>query len=323
MRATTVAVGQATGRVLCATIFRASGRKLLAKGHILNDEDLRVLQAEGLHEVWVAELAADEIDEDRAVLEVAALVSGGAIEVRAAAGGRANLYATEPGALVIATESLLEVNTSETLCISTATPFSYVTAGQRVASIKSAPFAVRQGDIDRIREMSQKLDRLVRVRPIRQPRVAVLFTDPLQPERAEEQFRNVVHQRMEAIGVANWCGTRCLEEDNTLVRSLLHLLKANPTVILVASTTAPAGPDDAVGRAVKVVGGVVERFLAPVEPGNLALLAFREATAILAAPGCYRSAKPNVLNFMVPALLSGHRLTSREIAGMGAGGLLG
>ena len=296
---------------------------MLAKGHILGDEDVRVLKAEGLAEVWVAELDSDEIGEDRAVMEIAAVAGSGCLEIRAAAGGRANLYSSETGALIVDTEFLREVNTFETLSVATLPPFSYVAGGTRVASIKSSPFAVSGREIDLFRQMTQSREALIRVRPIRQPRVAVLFTDPLHPERAEELFRNVVRQRLDSMGVANWWSERCMEEDNALIRSLLHLLKGNPTVILVASTTSPAGPADAVGRAMKAVGAVVERFLAPVEPGNLVLLAYREGVAIVAAPGCYRSVKPNVLSLMVPALLSGHRLSSREIAGMGAGGLLG
>ena len=64
-----------------------------------------------------------------------------------------------------------------------------------------------------------------------------------------------------------------------------HLLRAKPTVILVASTTAPAGPEDVVGRAMSRVGCHLERFLAPVEPGNLFLLGYKDDAPIVSAPG--------------------------------------
>src|SRR2546421_3907983 len=50
----------------------------------------------------------------------------------------------------------------------------------------------------------------------------------------------------------------------TLFRS-----RSKPSLVLVASTTAPAGPEDVVGRAMTYIGCQLERFLAPVEPGNL------------------------------------------------------
>ena len=41
MKAQTVGVKESTGRILCCTIFRPGVRKLLAKGHVLSEEDVR------------------------------------------------------------------------------------------------------------------------------------------------------------------------------------------------------------------------------------------------------------------------------------------
>jgi hypothetical protein len=61
MKAQTIDVKQATGRILCCTIFRAGGKKLLAKGHLISEEDARMLETEGMNEVWVTELEDGEI----------------------------------------------------------------------------------------------------------------------------------------------------------------------------------------------------------------------------------------------------------------------
>src|SRR5712691_5612998 len=95
MRAQTVDVRESTGRILCCTIFRPSGRKLLAKGHILSEEDVRLLETEGLGQVWVTELEQGEVGEDDAVWQVAGEAGCGCCEFRIAAGGRANILATE------------------------------------------------------------------------------------------------------------------------------------------------------------------------------------------------------------------------------------
>src|SRR3974377_16157 len=95
MRAQTVDVKSSTGRVLCCTVFRPGGKKLLAKGHIISDEDVRVLESEGMETIWVTELEDGEIGEDDAVCRVASEMGCGSFEIRLAAGGRANLLATE------------------------------------------------------------------------------------------------------------------------------------------------------------------------------------------------------------------------------------
>ncbi|HOK44998.1 MAG TPA: hypothetical protein PLK67_03655, partial [Bryobacteraceae bacterium] len=71
MKAQTVDVRNSTGRVLCCTIFRPSGKKLLAKGHVLSEEDVRLLESEGMQQVWVTELEEGEVGEDQAVMAVA------------------------------------------------------------------------------------------------------------------------------------------------------------------------------------------------------------------------------------------------------------
>ena len=90
----------------------------------------------------------------------------------------------------------------------------------------------------------------------------------------------------------------------------------------MASTTAPAGPEDIVGQAMIRVGAQVERFLAPVEPGNLLLLAYKDDVPVVSAPGCFRSAKRNVLDLLLPPMLARHRLSAWDVACLGHGGLL-
>jgi len=68
MRAQTVDVRESAGRILCCTIFRPGGKKLLSKGHTLSSDDVRVLETEGMQQVWVTELEDGEIPEDQAVL---------------------------------------------------------------------------------------------------------------------------------------------------------------------------------------------------------------------------------------------------------------
>ena len=48
MKAETIDVQQSSRRILSSTIFRIGGRKLLAGGHILCKEDIRLLQSEGM-----------------------------------------------------------------------------------------------------------------------------------------------------------------------------------------------------------------------------------------------------------------------------------
>jgi hypothetical protein len=47
-----------------------------------------------------------------------------------------------------------------------------------------------------------------------------------------------------------------------------------------------------------------------------------EYMLIVSAPGCFRSAKPNVIDLILPPMVARYRVSAWEIAGLGHGGLL-
>jgi molybdenum cofactor cytidylyltransferase len=322
MRAQTVDVKSSTGRVLCCTVFRSGGKKLLAKGHVISDEDIRVLESEGMDTIWVTELEEGEVGEDDAVCAVASEMGCGSFEIRLAAGGRANLMATENCCVLVDDELLKQINCTASVAIATSSNFAHAVAGQRIATIKSAPFAVAKDQLDAVVGILKERGPILQARPIRSASVGVLYSDPASGERARQLFENVIRQRLERFGVNANFVLSCLEDANSVTRCLQHLLRSKPCVVLIASTTAPAGPEDVIGQAMLKAGAQIERFLAPVEPGNLLLMGYKDTVPIVSAPGCFRSAKPNVVDLILPPLLARYHVTGWEIASLGHGGLL-
>lgn len=322
MKALTVDVKESTGRILCCTIFRPGGKKLLAKGHVISDDDVKLLETEGMQQVWVTQLEEGEVAEDDAVMQVASEMGCGCIEIKLAAGGRANLTATEDCCMLVDDDLLRQINCTSSLAIATSLNFSHAKVGQRVATVKSAPFAIAQSQLEAVISILKDRGPILQARPIRKPTVAVLFSDPVSGDRARQLFENIMRQRLERFNVSANFALAVTEDESSVVRALQHLHRSKPTVMLVASTTAPAGPEDVVGRSMAKVGCQLERFLAPVEPGNLLLLSYKDDIPIISAPGCFRSAKPNVVDLILPALLARYRVSGWEVACLGHGGLL-
>lgn len=322
MRAQTIPIHEAAGRLLCCPIFRPGGKRLLAKGHLLQPEDVQLLASEGLNQVWVTLLDEDEISEDDAVLPVGVAMACGSLEVRPAPGGRANLFTTEDCCVLVDDTLLKELNCAGSVVVATAPNFTYVPAGGRVATVKSAPFAVPQHQLSAVLSLIESRGPLLQARPVTDPSVAVLYTDPLQSERGRQLFESVMRQRLARFNLAPRYVLTAVEDEDHVAKALSHLLRTRPTVILIASTTAPAGPEDTIGRAMARVGCQIERFLAPVEPGNLLLLGYAGDIPVVSAPGCYRSARTNIVDLLLPPLLARYRVSDWEIACMGHGGLL-
>ncbi len=80
--------------------------------------------------------------------------------------------------------------------------------------------------------------------------------------------------------------------------------------------------DDITPRGIQRAGGQIELYGAPVEPGNLLLLAYRDGKPIIGAPGCIKSRETNVVDLILPPLLAGDRVTRGDVIAFAEGGLL-
>lgn len=322
MRTQTIEVNECSGRILSSPIFRSGGKKLLAKGHILREEDIRVLQLEGMDTIWVATLDEDEVSEEAVVCGIAEEMACGSYEVQMATGGRANLIATEDCCVLVDEDLLRQMNCTSGVVIATTLNFAFASAGQRIATIKSAPFAVARSDFEGSRDILRERGPILQARPSKGGSVAVLYCDPVNGDRARTLFESVIRQKLERVGTRAQAALTVLENEEHVARGLQQLLQTKPSAIFVASTTAPAGPGDVVGRAMGRIGCNIERFLAPVEPGNLLLMGYKDDTPILSAPGCFRSLKTNVVDLLLPPLVARYRVSTWEVACLGHGGLL-
>lgn len=294
----------------------------MSKGHLLEEDDIRVLQLEGMEQIWVAQLEQGEISEDDAVCAVAGQIACGACQIQLAAGGRANLMATENSCVLVDGELLRQVNYASDVVIVTTFNFSFATAGKRIATIKSAPFAVSKSNCDGLVCMLRARGPIIQARPTRGATVAVLYCDPLNGDRARAHFESVLRQKLASFDIRSHASLAVVENEECVSRGMLHLFRAKPSVVLVASTTVPAGPSNVVGVAMEKIGCRIEHFLAPIDPGSLLLMSYKDDIPIMSAPGCFRSLKPNVIDLMLPPMLARYRVSTREIASLGHGGLL-
>ena len=79
---------------------------------------------------------------------------------------------------------------------------------------------------------------------------------------------------------------------------------------------------DVIPAAITGIGGAIEHFGMPVDPGNLLLIGNAGGVPVLGAPGCARSPVENGFDWVLMRLLAGLKVTRAELTGMGVGGLL-
>src|SRR5205085_7148171 len=99
--------------------------------------------------------------------------------------------------------------------------------------------------------------------------------------------------RLAPAGAALIAERRVPHEQRALAKALEEVLREGAELVIVFGASAIADRRDVIPAAVESIGGEIEHFGMPVDPGNLLLLADARGRPLLGAPGCARSPKEN------------------------------
>lgn len=322
-----VPVAQAEGKILGHNLTSPTGRQLLRKGRSLTGEDVRLLDQLGRRDVYVAELEPGDLDEDAAAGRIAAAVFGRAARTTRPVAGRVNLLASEMCVTRVDTARLRRLNECEGLSLATLPSFAIVQPRKIAATIKVIPFALPEAVVCQAEAIAGENGLVVRLLPLYpRPAALILSSSPYARERVTNDFVPALQARLEALGsTLQSVDFVPLEEqagEVALAETIRSRVTAGAEIVILAGETAIMDRRDIAPRAVERAGGEVICFGAPVDPGNLLMLASLGNVPILGAPGCVRSQKTNVIDWVLPPLLAGDRLTRSDIIQMGHGGLL-
>jgi molybdenum cofactor cytidylyltransferase len=219
------------------------------------------------------------------------------------------------------------LNECEGITIATLLTHTPVREGQVVATIKVIPFAAPEETVRVAEAVAAEGGPLLRVDAFPARAVDLILTGSAPArERVLRDFDPPLRTRVEALGSHLRAVEFLVLEDeageSALADALRRAVDQGAGLILLAGETAIVDRHDIAPRAVERAGGEVVAFGAPVDPGNLLLLARLGAVPIVGAPGCARSRKANVIDAVLPRLLAGDRLERADLIALGHGGLL-
>ncbi len=328
MRLETLPLDAAVGHILCHNLADAQGRKAFAKGRLVRPEDLPRLAELGLRELRVAVLEPGDVHEDEAAGRLAAAIAGDGVAASPPHAGRVNLRAAVAGPLVVDVPALLAINDLDGLAVATLPAHSLARPGRELATIKVIPFAVPEEDLRRAEEAGRAAGGVLRVRPITLSRVGVvLVSSPAARLRVERGVYPAIEGRVSELGGEVFARHTVALDERAVARAVADLAGAGAELVIIAGETSVMDLDDVTPRGIRLAGGRVEHYGAPVEPGNLLLMAYLDRPAgplpILGAPGCVRSRDANIVDLLLPRLMAGERIVRRDIVALGHGGLLG
>jgi molybdenum cofactor cytidylyltransferase len=317
-----VPVAEAQGGIAVHSIRK--GAMVLKKGTAIGKAEVAALAAAGVAEIVVARLEPDDVPEDVAAAEIAAAVAGAGARIDRAFTGRANLFAERAGVLVVDKEAIDRLNlVDESITFATLPAYKPVVAGEMIATVKIIPFAVARALRDGALAVARTATPLIRVAPYRIAKVGVVSTVlPGLADKVVDKTLKVTEARLAPAGAKIVAERRVPHEQGALAKAIDEVLKQGAELVIVFGASAIADRRDVIPAAVEAIGGRIEHFGMPVDPGNLLLVGAARGRPVVGAPGCARSPKENGFDWVLMRLLAGLEVPREAITGMGVGGLL-
>jgi molybdenum cofactor cytidylyltransferase len=311
---------EALGATAVHTIRK--GALVLKKGTPIGLKEVAALEEAAIAEIVVARLEPGDVSEDRAAAEIAKAVAGEGVRVDRAFTGRANLFAEQPGVLAVDKEQIDRLNrVDEAITFATLPAFKPVVTGEMIATVKIIPFAVAGTALKTSLAVAQQP--FVAVAPYKIKKVGVVSTLlPGLAGKVVDKTLRVTQERLAPAGASIVAERRVPHEPNALAKAVDEVLREGAELVIVFGASAIADRRDVIPAAVEAVGGRIEHFGMPVDPGNLMLVGSARDRPILGAPGCARSPKENGFDWVLMRLLAGLKVSRADITGMGVGGLL-
>ena len=320
---------EAQGAILGHNVYDDDGRRVLRKGRALGEDELELLAGLGRDRVFAARLEPGDVDEDEAAKRIGEAIAGPGLTRRGSTTGRVNFHARELGILRVDAQALDRLNDCEGVTLATLPNHTVASAGKMVGTTKILPYALPEDTVAAAEKVA--VNPVIRVDPLAHRRAALIVSGTVAKgqsasrERLVKGFRTAFQGRLEPLNaeLSEVCfvplhGDRGVEG----LTDAAARLAPTTDLLILAGETAIQDRHDLAPSAIEAAGGTVICYGAPVDPGNLLLLAELDGTPVLGAPGCARSPKRNIVDLVLPRLLAGDRLTRRDITSLGHGGLL-
>ena len=317
-----VAPDEALGGTAVHSIRQAD--LVLKKGTLIGAKEIAALKAAGVKDIVVARLEPGDVSEDEAAADIAAATAGEGVRTDRAFTGRCNLFADKAGILVVDKNAVDRLNrVDEAVTFATLSAFKPVVEGEMIATVKIIPFAVAASGRDAAMTEAKKARPVIRVAPYKIHKIGVVSTLlPGLAAKVVEKTLRVMSERIAPAGAAIIAERRVPHEQGALAKAIDEVMKAGAEMVVVFGASAIADRRDVIPAAVEAVGGTIEHFGMPVDPGNLMLIGRAGGLPVIGAPGCARSPKENGFDWVLMRMLAGLPVGREDITGMGVGGLL-
>lgn len=293
------------------------------KGHILKPLDLDHLRKLGKNHLYVLKTEDDEMHEDEAAEALANALCGNGVGWQdLPTEGKITLKATRDGLFKVDVDALMRFNMQGDVMCATRHTNTMVKTGETVAATRAIPLVVAR---DKVRNATEAAllspTGVLRVIPIQQPRVSVLITgNEVFYGLIKDKFESIITKKVRELG-GEILEVVFLPDDDDMISEAAILQLEKGADLLITTGGMSVDPDDRTRHAMQKAGIQDIVYGTPVLPGAMFMVAYLGKIPVLGIPACGMYASRTILDLVYPRVLAGEKITRKEIAALGHGGL--
>lgn len=315
----------AVGHVIChdITIIVKDQIKDTAfrKGHIVREEDIPKLLSIGKDHLYVWEKEEGMLHENEAADILASVCENAHMKRSPVKEGKIELSATEKGLFQIDLERLCAINELEDIMIASRHHNQPVNVGDKLVGTRVIPLVISQEKMEQVKSIGAGKP-LFQILPYKRKTAGVVTTgNEVYYGRIQDTFTPVIREKLDVFDVEVVVHKTVPDEKEKIIEAI-RSMKAEGVGMIICTGGMSVDPDDMTPSAIKESGAKIISYGAPVLPGAMFLLGyFEDGTPIMGLPGCVMYAKATIFDLILPRVLADVKVTKKELAKMGAGGL--
>lgn len=322
----TIPVTESVGMVLAHDITEIrkdefKGRAF-KKGHIVKEADVCHLQRLGKENLYVLNLADDEMHEDDAAYAIASALMGEGVAIQGGPKeGKINIIADRDGLLKINRDILTDFNMLGDVMCATMHSNTVVKKGSVIAGTRAVPLVVKRRTVEDAVAIAESGGRVIEVREMRRPKAGIVITgNEVYYGRIKDAFGPVIKKKIEDVS-GEIVGVYYAPDNEEFIEARLRELVEAGADLLITTGGMSVDPDDVTRFAIKRLGATDITYGSAVLPGAMFLIAYLSSVPILGIPACGMYHKTTIFDLVLPRVLAGDLIGRRELAEMGHGGL--
>ena len=322
----TIPVDNAVGMVLPHDVTEIRKGELkgraFKKGHIIRPEDVEHLKRLGKEHIFVLELTAQDIHENEAAeLMAKALAGSGTTISGEPVEGKLNLLAAHDGLLKIDIEALLNFNMLGEVMCSTLHTNTPVKKGDLIAGTRLIPLVGKREIVNQAVDIAQQSHAVVEVKELSKAKAGLIITgNEVFHGRIKDAFEPVLRKKLSDLG-SEVIEVRFAPDDAEIIATEIRNCLQAGADLIITSGGMSVDPDDVTRMGIAKAGATDTVYGTPVLPGAMFLVGYYGEVPVLGLPACGMFHKITVFDLILPRVLIGEKITRKEFATMGHGGL--